>query len=63
MVYKDIDKKLQANGWVKVRVHGSHNMYKHPDHTACLSVPGHGKDSVSKGVIRVLERETGLSFR
>ena len=41
MVFKDIDKKLRKNGWVKVRVNGSHNIYKHEDYMGCISVPDH----------------------
>ncbi len=63
MVFKDIDKKLRKNGWVKVRRKGSHNMYKHESFSVCISVPDHGKESISTGVLRSLERETGLSLR
>ena len=63
MVFKDIDKKLRKNGWVKVRVNGSHNIYKHEDFMGCISVPDHRKESISTGVLRTLERDTGLSLR
>ncbi len=63
MVYKDIDKKLRKNGWVKVRRNGSHNIYKHEGFSVSISVPDHGKESISTGVIKSLERDTGLSLR
>ena len=63
MVFKDIDKKLRKNGWVKVRRKGSHNMYKHEGFSVCICVPDHGNESISTGVIKSLERDTGLSLR
>ncbi|MBE5964308.1 MAG: type II toxin-antitoxin system HicA family toxin [Lachnospira sp.] len=63
MVFKDIDKILRANDWYKVRVNSSHNIYKHEGFTISLSVPNHGKISISTGVVKSLERATGLSFR
>lgn len=63
MVYKKIDKILCANGWYRVRTKGSHNMYRHADFAATISVPDHGKESISTGVLRSLERLTGLSLR
>jgi len=63
MVYKDIDRQLRRNGWEKVRRKGSHNMYKHEGFTVCICVPDHGKESISTGVMKSIERETGLSFR
>lgn len=63
MVFKNIDKKLRQNGWQLVRVNGSHYMYKHVDNPNCLSVPDHGKESISTGVIKSIERLSGLSLR
>jgi predicted RNA binding protein YcfA (HicA-like mRNA interferase family) len=63
MVFKDIDKKLRQNGWVKVRTNSSHNIYKHPDFTISVSVPNHGKISISTGVIKKIERDAHLSLR
>lgn len=63
MVFKDIDRKLRKNNWVKVRRNGSHNIYKHEGFSICISVPDHGKESISTGVLRSLERDTGLSLR
>lgn len=62
MVFKDVDKVLRQNGWYKARTHSSHNIYKHDDFTVCISVPGHGKESISTGVLKSIERATGLSF-
>lgn len=63
MVFKKIDKKLRQNVWQLVRVNGSHHMYKHVDNPNCLSVPDHGKESISTGVIKSIERLSGLSLR
>ena len=63
MVFKQIDKKLRKNGWYFVRRNGSHNMYQHENSPLTISVPDHGKESISTGVIKSLERATGLSLR
>lgn len=63
MVFKQIDKKLRKNGWYEVRIKGSHHMYKHSGFVVCISVPDHGKESISTGVMKSLERSTGLSLR
>lgn len=63
MVFKAIDKKLCKNGWYRVRINGSHNIYKHEFFSVSISVPNHGKESISTGVIKSLERVTGLSLR
>jgi len=62
MVYREIDKLLRKNGWVLTRTTGSHFQYKHIDIIYIATVPNHGKKDISIGVIRSLEKVTGLSF-
>ena len=63
MAFRYIDKALRKAGWVEVRIKGSHHMYKHEKFTVCVSVPDHGKESISTGVIKSIDRATGLTFR
>lgn len=61
--FRQIEKKLLANGWYLVRVCGSHYQYKHPAISKPITVPNHGSKYISIGVVRNLEKVTGLSLR
>ena len=61
--FRQIEKKLLANGWYLVRVCGSHYQYKHPVISKPITVPNHGSRDISIGVVRNLEKVTGLSLR
>lgn len=61
--FRQIEKKLIADGWYLVRICGSHYQYKHPTISKTLTVPNHGKKDISIGVVCNLEKATGLSLR
>lgn len=54
---KDLLKKLQQDGWVLVRVHGSHHILRKGNKTETL--PIHGKD-VPTGLLNAILKRTGL---
>lgn len=54
---------LRQAGWVQVRQKGSHRTYKHPDSRHLVTVPMHGSRDLSPGVLRSIERITGLVLR
>ena len=58
-----IEKKITSNGWYLVKVNGSHYQFKHPVNPITITVPNHNGNDLSIGVIRSLEKSTGLSFR
>ena len=58
-----IEKQITSNGWYLVRVNGSHCQFKHPINPNTITVPNHKSKDLSIGVIRSLEKSTGLSFR
>ena len=62
MSFKKIDKLLRQNGWVLVRVKGSHFQYKKCGFNYLAVVPNHGSKDISIGVLRSLEKGTGLSL-
>lgn len=62
MTYKEVDKILQKNGWKNTRTTGSHYQYKKPGVNYTATVPRHVKKDISIGVLKDLERGTGLSF-
>ena len=61
--FRTIKKKVTANGWILVRITGSHFQFKKEGNPQTLVIPNHGGKSISIGVLRQLERITGLSLR
>ncbi len=54
---KDLLNLLLNNGWVLVRVHGSHHIIKKDGEIE--TIPIHGKD-VPKGLLNAILKRTGL---
>lgn len=63
MTFKAIEKKIKADGWVLVRIAGSHYQFKKSGNASSLVIPNHGSKDLSIGLIRSLERISGLSLR
>ena len=61
MTFREIKKLLEADGLV--RVCGSHNQFRKAGNPYAVTVPNHGSRSISIGVIKDLEKKTGLSIR
>ena len=40
--YRDLIRKLEADGWYWVSTKGSHQKYRHPTKSGVLIVPVHG---------------------
>lgn len=54
--------QLLAAGWELKRTRGSHNHFKHPDFKYLITLP-HPKKNLSIGVIKDIERKSGLKLR
>ena len=52
---------LKAAGWTLVRVKGDHHHFKHQRNPDIVTVP-HPKRDLSLGVLRSIERITGLKL-
>ena len=63
MTFREIKKLLEADVWRLVRVCGSHNKFRKSVNPYAVTVPNHGSRSISIGVIKDLEKKTGLSLR
>ena len=61
--FKTIEKKMVTNGWFLVRVSGSHYQYKHSANPNTITIPNHNGKDLSVGVLKNLEKMTGLSLR
>lgn len=62
MNFREVNKVLRNNGWYIIRIKGSHCTYGNFDNGQRVIVPNHGKKDLSIGVIKDIERASGLSF-
>ncbi|WP_457551450.1 type II toxin-antitoxin system HicA family toxin [Desulfobacula sp.] len=53
---KEIIKILGQNNWQIVRVRGSHGL-------KTISVPVHGKKKIGIGLLRAIEKQTGVKLK
>ena len=58
---KRLCKILEAHGWIRKRVNGSHHIYTHPRSTNILTVPVHGNRDLKRGTLIGLLKSAGLS--
>jgi predicted RNA binding protein YcfA (HicA-like mRNA interferase family) len=58
---KNLAKLLEQQGWILLRVQGSHHIYGKPGSTVRISVPIHGNKSLKIGLLKYLLKMAGLS--
>ena len=63
MNFKKIERVILADGWVLVRICGSHYQFKKNGVDKTVVIPNHGNKGISIGVLKNLERITRLSLR
>lgn len=57
---KELARTLERNGWILLRVQGSHHIYGKPGSTVRLSVPIHRNKTLKIGLLRNLLKSAGL---
>lgn len=57
---KDFCKLLEKNGWLLLRIQGSHHIYGKPGSVVRLSVPVHKNQALKTGLFRHLLKQAGL---
>ena len=62
MTSQEVINILKKNGWVLVRITGSHHIFKHPTKPGHVTVPHPRKDLTMKP-LKSIERQSGLSLR
>ncbi len=55
---KEIIKRLEKEGWVLVRVDGSHHQFKHPKKDGTVTVP-HPKKDLPTGTLKSIFKQAG----
>lgn len=63
MKFREIDRILKADKWILIRISGSHYQYRKVGTNHSVVVPNHNGKDLSIGVIKDLEKKTGLSLR
>ncbi len=58
---KEIIKTLKRNNWQIVRIRGSHHLLSNGLKT--VSVPVHGKKDIGIGLLKAIEKQTGVKLR
>ena len=58
---KEIIKRLKHGNWRIVRVRGSHHLLSNGVKT--VSVPVHGKKDIGVGLLRAIEKQTGVKMK
>jgi predicted RNA binding protein YcfA (HicA-like mRNA interferase family) len=51
---------LEAHGWRKVRQHGSHRQFRHPNSSFVATVAGKRGDTMTVGQLTDIRRKSGL---
>jgi predicted RNA binding protein YcfA (HicA-like mRNA interferase family) len=60
MKVKDLIRLLEADGWVRVRMRGSHRQYRHPTKSGTVTVAGKPSVEVPPGTLSSVLKQAGL---
>jgi predicted RNA binding protein YcfA (HicA-like mRNA interferase family) len=62
MKYRDLIKRLEAEGWYLERTVGSHMQFRHPTKPGTITTPGGGKlaKDVPPGTLNSILKQAGL---
>lgn len=61
--FRTIEQKITADGWVLIRITGSHFQFKKEGVPKTVVLPNHGRRNISISVLKQLEKTTGLPLR
>jgi len=56
----EIIKLLESDGWVRVRMRGSHRQFKHPSRPGVVTVVGKPSVDVPPGTLNNILKQAGL---
>jgi len=61
MKVRDIIKTIEQNGWVVVRIRGSHRQFNHNEKQGVVTIAGHLNDDLAKGTLKSIFEQAGLT--
>lgn len=59
---REVIRRLEAAGWVLMKIKGSHHHFKHPLRTGKVTVP-HPLRDVKAGTLANIERQSGVPLK
>lgn len=63
MKIREVLSWLSRDGWVVVRIKGSHRQLRHPTKPGLVTVAGHANDDLAPGTLRSILRQADLEER
>jgi predicted RNA binding protein YcfA (HicA-like mRNA interferase family) len=51
MKVRDVIKLIEADGWYRTTIKGSHRQYKHPSKPGRVTIAGHPSDEMAPGTL------------
>jgi len=60
MKVKELIKLIKADGWVQVRMRGSHRQYKHPTKSGTVTVSGKSSVDIPPGTLNSALKQAAL---
>lgn len=60
MKVKELIKLVKSDGWVQVRMRGSHRQFKHPTKSGTVTVSGKPNVDIPPGTLNSLLKQAGL---
>lgn len=60
MQVRNVIRRLEKDGRVKIAQRGSHRQFKHPIKSGKVTVPGKASDDIPEGTYRSILRQAGL---
>jgi predicted RNA binding protein YcfA (HicA-like mRNA interferase family) len=57
---KELIKLLESDGWVQVRMRGSHRQYRHPTKSGTVTVSGKPSVDIPPGTLNNALKQAGL---
>ena len=56
---REVEKIIQADGWIYKNTRGSHKQFVHPTKPGKVTVPAHGGD-IPPGTLKSIKKQAGL---
>jgi predicted RNA binding protein YcfA (HicA-like mRNA interferase family) len=53
---------IEANGWSRKRINGSHHIYAKPGERKVISIPVHGSKNLKAGLALRIARDAGVDM-
>jgi predicted RNA binding protein YcfA (HicA-like mRNA interferase family) len=60
MNVRSVIRILKRDGWVQVRMKGSHRQFRHPTKAGLVTVPGKPSDDLAVGTLNSIWKQAGL---